>query len=152
MQDSEITISMLRALKKMGIKISLDDFGTGYSSLSYLSRFPIDVLKIDKSFIRGINRNSDDYAIVRAITALAQSLNLSVVAEGIESAEQLDALRREKCDRVQGYLFSKPLPSEEFMKFISARPRVNADIVNKQEHCAIFDAEVNLSTLHQISR
>lgn len=145
MQDSETTIGMLRALKKMGIRISLDDFGTGYSSLSYLSRFPIDILKIDKSFIRGINRNGDDYAIVRAITALAQSLNLSVVAEGIESAEQLNALRREKCDRVQGYLFSKPLPSEEFMKFISARRRVNADIVDKQEH---FDAEANLGTLH----
>ena len=148
MQDSETTIGMLRALKKMGIKISLDDFGTGYSSLSYLSRFPIDILKIDKSFIRGINRNSDDYAIVRAITALARSLNLSVVAEGIESTEQLESLRREKCDRVQGYLFSKPLPPGEFMQFISAAHRANAGVVDDREHCAIFDGELNVGTIH----
>lgn len=148
MQDSETTIGMLRALKKMGIKISLDDFGTGYSSLSYLSRFPIDILKIDKSFIRGINRNSDDYAIVRAITALARSLNLSVVAEGIELIEQLDPLRREKCDRVQGYLFSKPLPAHEFMAFISAPRRLEADIADRQEHFEAFDSELNVGTIH----
>ncbi len=148
MQDSETTTAMLRALKKMGIKISLDDFGTGYSSLSYLSRFPIDILKIDKSFIHGINRNSDDYAIVRAITALARSLNLSVVAEGIELTEQLDSLRREKCDRVQGYLFSKPLPAHEFMAFISAPRRLDTDIADRQEHCAAFDGELNIGTLH----
>lgn len=128
MQDAEGTIDTLRALKTMGIKISVDDFGTGYSSLSYLNRFPIDVLKIDKSFIRGINCSGDDYAIVRAITALAQSLNLSVVAEGIESAEQLASLRREKCDRAQGYLFSKPLPAEEFARLLSAPRRDSAGI------------------------
>lgn len=148
MQDSETTIGVLRALKKMGIKISLDDFGTGYSSLSYLSRFPIDVLKIDKSFICGINRNSDDHAIVRAITALARSLNLSIVAEGIESAEQLESLRREKCDRVQGYLFSKPLPPDEFMRFISAARHANAGVAGKQEHCPVFDGKLEVGTIH----
>lgn len=134
MQDSETTIGILRNLKQMGIRISLDDFGTGYSSLSYLSRFPIDILKIDKSFIRDINCNSDSYAIVRAITALAKSLNLLVVAEGIELAEQLDSLRREKCDRVQGYLFSKPLPENKFAQFLLAARRLRADIAEWREH------------------
>ncbi|MFN7085426.1 MAG: EAL domain-containing protein [Burkholderiales bacterium] len=148
MQDSETTIDMLRALKKMGVKISLDDFGTGYSSLSYLSRFPIDVLKIDKSFIRGINRNGDDHAIVRAIAALAQSLNLSVVAEGIESAEQLEPLRRERCDRVQGFFFSRPLPADEFMEFLFARRRLNSDLAKRQERLAIFDDAAVMGTVH----
>lgn len=148
MQDSETTIGMLRTLKNMGIKISLDDFGTGYSSLSYLSRFPIDVLKIDKSFIRGINLNSDDYAIVRAINALAKSLDLSVVAEGIESVEQLEVLRREKCDRVQGYYFSKPLPAKEFMRFLTAARKLSPTIEVHSELGDVLGAELVMGTIH----
>jgi EAL domain-containing protein (putative c-di-GMP-specific phosphodiesterase class I) len=118
MQDAESSINMLRALKDMGIKISVDDFGTGYSSLSYLKRFPIDVLKIDRSFTRDIVMDPDNSAIVSAITALARSLNLSVLAEGVESADQLDVLRREKCDRVQGYYFGRPLDPEAFLPLV----------------------------------
>lgn len=130
MQDAEDTIETLCALKKMGTRISVDDFGTGYSSLSYLNRFPIDVLKIDKSFIRGIAHSGDDYAIVRAITALAKSLNLSVVAEGVELPEQVAVLRREKCDRAQGYLFSKPLSAEEFHRLIADSDHEGADVAD----------------------
>ena len=119
MQDVEATSLTLQALKKRGLCISVDDFGTGYSSLNYLKRFPIDTLKIDRSFTRDIARSADDYAIVRAITALARSLELSVVAEGVESDEQLAILRREHCDRGQGYLFSKPLALPELVKLVS---------------------------------
>ena len=118
MQDAEVSISMLRALKDMGIKISVDDFGTGYSSLSYLKRFPIDILKIDKSFIRDIAMDTDNSAIVTAIAALARSLKLSVLAEGVESKEQLGFLRREQCDRVQGFFFSRPVDPEALLSLM----------------------------------
>lgn len=121
MQDAEATISMLRALKEMGIKISVDDFGTGFSSLSYLKRFPIDILKIDKSFTRDIDMDPDNSAIVTAIAVLARSLNLSVLAEGVESKQQLDFLRDEKCDRVQGYLFSRPLNPEVLLPLMAQK-------------------------------
>lgn len=119
MQDAEATIDMLRALKEMGIKISVDDFGTGFSSLSYLKRFPIDILKIDKSFTRDIDMDPDNSAIVTAIAVLARSLKLSVLAEGVESKQQLDFLREEKCDRVQGYFFSRPLNPEVLLPLMA---------------------------------
>jgi diguanylate cyclase (GGDEF)-like protein len=118
MQDAEASIKMLGALKDMGIKISVDDFGTGYSSLSYLKRFPIDILKIDKSFTRDIGRDADNSSIVTAIVALAKSLNLSVLAEGVESIEQLGFLRKEKCDRVQGYYYSRPVNPDALLPLI----------------------------------
>ncbi|MBI2290741.1 MAG: GGDEF domain-containing response regulator [Betaproteobacteria bacterium] len=121
MQDAEATINMLRALKEMGIKISVDDFGTGFSSLSYLKRFPIDILKIDKSFTRDIDMDPDNSAIVTAIAVLARSLNLSVLAEGVESQQQLDFLRGQKCDRVQGYLFSRPLNPEVLLPLMAQK-------------------------------
>ena len=121
MQDAEATINMLRALKEMRIKISVDDFGTGFSSLSYLKRFPIDILKIDKSFTRDIDMDPDNSAIVTAIAALARSLNLSVLAEGVESKQQLDFLREEKCDRVQGFFFSKPLNPEVLLSVMEEK-------------------------------
>ncbi len=121
MQDAEASINMLRALKEMGIKISVDDFGTGYSSLSYLKRFPIDVLKIDKSFTRDVVMDPDSSAIVTAIIALARSLNLSVVAEGVETTEQLDFMRAEKCDRAQGYLFGRPLNPEALLPLMMSK-------------------------------
>jgi diguanylate cyclase len=112
MKDAETTIGMLKALKNMGVRISMDDFGTGYSSLSYLKRFPIDIVKIDKSFVRDINDDADDAAIIRVIIALARSLRLTTVAEGVETPEQLGFLRREQCDRFQGYFFSRPVDAD----------------------------------------
>jgi EAL domain-containing protein (putative c-di-GMP-specific phosphodiesterase class I) len=112
MKDAETTIGMLKALKNMGVRISMDDFGTGYSSLSYLKRFPIDIVKIDKSFVRDINEDEDDAAIIRVIIALARSLRLTTVAEGVETQEQLGFLMREQCDRFQGYFFSRPVDAD----------------------------------------
>lgn len=109
MQDAESAIGMLRAFKAMGVRMSVDDFGTGYSSLSYLKRFPIDVLKIDKSFVRDLPDDEEDAAIVRAILALAHSLHLTTVAEGVETEAQLRFLRTERCHRFQGYHFSRPV-------------------------------------------
>jgi EAL domain-containing protein (putative c-di-GMP-specific phosphodiesterase class I) len=91
----------------------IDDFGTAYSSLNYLSRFNVDYLKIDMSFIRGITTRKNDEAIVRAIIAMAHSLNMKTIAEGVETAEQLNILRHLECDMVQGFLFSKPIPPED---------------------------------------
>lgn len=112
MQDAEASINTLHELKEMGVRIAVDDFGTGYSSLAYLKRFPIDVLKIDRTFIRDLSINSDSLAIVTAITALAKSLNLTIVAEGVETNEQLEYLYTKKCDRAQGFLISKPLNTD----------------------------------------
>jgi len=116
MHDAESAVGMLRALKNMGVKIGVDDFGTGYSSLTYLKRFPIDVLKIDRSFIRDLASDEDDAAIVRAIIALAKSLHLETVAEGVETAEQAQLLRTQHVDRLQGYHFSRPLPEEKIFE------------------------------------
>jgi EAL domain-containing protein (putative c-di-GMP-specific phosphodiesterase class I) len=117
MQDAETSINTLHELKEMGIKIAVDDFGTGYSSLAYLKRFPIDVLKIDRTFIRDLSVDSDSLAIVTAITALAKSLNLTIVAEGVETKEQLDYLCTKKCDRAQGFLISRPLNIDALASF-----------------------------------
>jgi diguanylate cyclase (GGDEF)-like protein len=113
MKDAETAVGMLRALKNMGVKIAVDDFGTGYSSLTYLKRFPIDVLKIDRSFVRDLVDDEDDAAIVRAIIALAKSLHLTTVAEGVETAEQASLLRTQAVERFQGYYFSRPLSDEK---------------------------------------
>ena len=107
------------ALAKMGVRIAIDDFGTGYSSLSYLKRFPIDTLKIDRSFIRDVSRNRDDAAIVKAIVAMARSLNLEVVAEGIETEDQLAFIRSQDCPVVQGFLFKGPLAPWEFDEWLT---------------------------------
>ncbi|MBI5205662.1 MAG: EAL domain-containing protein [Nitrospirae bacterium] len=118
MQDVEFTKSVLDRIKKVGISINIDDFGTGYSSLSYLKKFPIDNLKIDISFIRGIAGNRDDAEIVSTIISLAHNLNMKTIAEGVETEEQLKILRRLRCDMVQGYYLSRPLPPEEIGKML----------------------------------
>lgn len=118
MYDVEYAIVMIKVLKEMGLKIVIDDFGTGYSSLSYLKKFPINGLKIDRSFISGIHHDSDDAAIVTAIILLAKALNLQVTGEGVETAEQFQFLQEKECDEAQGYYFGKPMPShiiEEWM-------------------------------------
>jgi EAL domain-containing protein (putative c-di-GMP-specific phosphodiesterase class I) len=118
MQDVDNTIECLHNLKQLGIKLSIDDFGTGYSSLSYLKRFPINKLKIDQSFIHDITHDADDEKIVRAVIGLAQAMNLTVIAEGVETQEQLNFLRRHQCDEMQGYWYSKPLPAVEMAKLL----------------------------------
>jgi EAL domain-containing protein (putative c-di-GMP-specific phosphodiesterase class I)/CheY-like chemotaxis protein len=125
MHDSEAAIGTLRALKKLGVTLSVDDFGTGYSSLSYLKLFPIDVLKIDRSFVRDVTTDSDDAAIVRAIVSLSHSLGLVVVAEGVEEVAQAAFLRDVKCDELQGYYFSRPLPEETAEHLLRSKPRLD---------------------------
>jgi diguanylate cyclase (GGDEF)-like protein len=115
MQHLDTTLEILNTLKKKGVRLSVDDFGTGYSSLSYLKRFPIDTLKIDKSFVNDITTDPSDKAIVAAITVMAQQLKLEVVAEGVETEAQLEFLRELRCQYVQGYYFSKPLPVDEVL-------------------------------------
>lgn len=118
MKNAKETASTLRALKEMGLHFSIDDFGTGYSSLSYLKRFPLDTLKIDQSFIREITTDSDNAAITTAIIAMAHSLKLRVVAEGVETEEQLAFVREHGCHAMQGFLYSRPLPAAELVQFI----------------------------------
>ncbi|MDP3672777.1 MAG: EAL domain-containing protein [Telluria sp.] len=121
MSDIALAVDLLHAMKGLGIKLSIDDFGTGYSSLSYLSRFPIDVLKIDRSFVASITRDANDAAIVASIIALAHNLKLAVIAEGVETGAQLDYLRSHGCDQMQGYFFSRPLPAHEFEQLLRQR-------------------------------
>ena len=121
MKNAKETVSTLRALKEMGLHISIDDFGTGYSSLSYLKRFPLDTLKIDRSFVQEITTDSDSAAITKAIIAMAHSLKLKVLAEGVETEEQLAFLRDHGCNALQGFLFSKPLPYDELVRFFCGR-------------------------------
>ncbi len=111
MQDSECVLAKLRALKALGVMLSLDDFGTGYSSLSYLRSFPIDIVKIDQSFIREVTTDPGDASLTKAIISMAHSLGLKAVAEGVETEGQFDFLSRHQCDEVQGYLFSRPVPA-----------------------------------------
>ncbi len=118
MEDAESNLSTLNALRDMGIQLSLDDFGTGYSSLAYLKRFPIDVLKIDQGFIRDIGKSPDDEAITRAIIAMAHSLGMKVVAEGVETEAVLDFLCAEGCDMIQGYFISRPMPEAQVSELL----------------------------------
>jgi len=119
MQDITHTIDTLKSLNSLGVEVAIDDFGTGYSSLSYLRQFPIDRLKIDQSFIRNALNNPDDASIARTIVRLGHSLNLRVIAEGVETREHEALLRAEGCDEVQGYRYSRPVPPEKLMAFIA---------------------------------
>jgi EAL domain-containing protein (putative c-di-GMP-specific phosphodiesterase class I) len=112
MQNVEQTVRTLERLKAMDLRVAIDDFGTGHAALSYLKRFPVDTLKIDRSFVIDCHKDPDDAAITRAIIAMAHSLRLEVVAEGVEEAEQLAFLREHACHVVQGYIFSRPVSPE----------------------------------------
>ena len=120
MQNPKSTIAVLQALKGMGVRITLDDFGTGYSSLSYLKRFPIDALKIDKSFVRGLCTNAADANIVGAVINMGKSFGLRVVAEGVETREQFLRLQAQQCSEGQGYYFQRPVAANEFAKLLGS--------------------------------
>jgi diguanylate cyclase (GGDEF)-like protein len=119
LEDSETLIAELEQLRTLGCEISIDDFGTGYSSLRYVKRFPVDRLKLDQSFIRNLPHDPNDVAIVKTVMALGHSLDLSVIAEGVETQAQADFLRAEGCDEFQGYLYAKPMPFDDFIAFAS---------------------------------
>lgn len=143
MHNPELSAATLQTLSSMGVHISIDDFGTGYSSLSYLRRFPLDKLKIDRSFIRDLMKNPDDVSIVRAIISLAHSLRLRVVAEGVETAEQLEFLRELGCDQYQGYFYSPAVPAEAFATLMkrlrSERPELTeADMLKTQSRLSAY--------------
>ncbi|QHF43422.1 GGDEF domain-containing response regulator [Pseudomonas sp. S35] len=118
MQNVDETVDILQRIKAIGVRLALDDFGTGYSSLSYLRRFPIDVLKIDQSFVRGLNANSQDAQLITAIIGMGKSLELNIIAEGVETAEQLDFLKTQECEEGQGFLFSKAVPAKDFARLL----------------------------------
>jgi EAL domain-containing protein (putative c-di-GMP-specific phosphodiesterase class I) len=116
---------MLRQLDEMGIQIALDDFGTGYSSLTYLKRFPIDAVKIDRSFVRDLEHDASDATIVSTVIGMAENLHLNVIAEGVETENQLAFLRLRGCSEYQGYLFARPVPPEEFAALLRAASPAN---------------------------
>jgi diguanylate cyclase (GGDEF)-like protein/PAS domain S-box-containing protein len=122
MQDAERAIRILTAIKSLGVRLAIDDFGVGYSSLAQIKRFPIDTLKVDSSFIRDIPQNMEDRAITEAIIAMGKTLSLTVIAEGVETIEQEEFLRKHACDQSQGYYFSRPISPEEFVEFMKQQP------------------------------
>jgi diguanylate cyclase (GGDEF)-like protein len=123
-QNTEVAIRRLNALKALGVEIAIDDFGTGYSSLSYLQQFPFDILKIDRCFIRNITENANNTAITKAIIAMAKSLNLKLIAEGVETEAELSFVYQQQCDGMQGFLFSRPVPAQEFEQLLKAGKRL----------------------------
>jgi EAL domain-containing protein (putative c-di-GMP-specific phosphodiesterase class I) len=128
-QNNEENVSLLKQLSATGVQLSLDDFGTGYSSLSYLQRFPIDALKIDRSFVNGIDHDENQTAIVTAIIAMAHSLRLKVIAEGVESRSQAAFLKEHGCITVQGYFYSEPVPASDFNRLLHEKPYTVGDLI-----------------------
>jgi EAL domain-containing protein (putative c-di-GMP-specific phosphodiesterase class I) len=122
MLDAEATVAKLRTLKDLGVQLAIDDFGTGYSSLAYLKRFPIDSLKIDRSFVDAVGHDVQDTAIVQCVVALAKTLRLNVTGEGVENEDQATHLRGLGCQRGQGYLFARPLPAAQITELVAAEP------------------------------
>jgi polar amino acid transport system substrate-binding protein len=118
MNDLKFTIDTLNEFNAIGVTIALDDFGTGYSSLNYLKMLPIQCLKIDKSFVDNITHDEKELAIAKAITTLAHTMNLSIVAEGVETEAQFSVLKSLNCDKAQGYLFSRPLPAKDIERLL----------------------------------
>lgn len=118
MGNPEEAIQILKQISNLGIELAIDDFGTGYSSLVYLKHLPLNKLKIDQAFIKDLPNSEEDVAIARAVIALAKSLNLKVIAEGVETQEQKEFIVKNGCDNIQGYFYSKPVPAHEFEKIL----------------------------------
>ena len=129
MHDADRFIAMLTELNDLGVQIAIDDFGTGYSSLSYLKRFPVDRLKVDRSFVQDIATDADDATIVRTIIALGHNLGLKVAAEGVETEQQLTFLRENHCDELQGFYFSEPLTAEALTAHLPRDLRTGRDLL-----------------------
>jgi len=147
MDDPEKSISIMVHLRKLGITLSIDDFGTGYSNLSYLKRFPVGRLKIDKSFVRDLVDDPHDLAICRSIIAIAKSLRLEVVAEGVETVSQLKILHAEGCDKIQGYYFSTPLPADDCTSLLERDVSLPMETIRRQSYARsllVIDDEVNI--------
>ena len=123
MENTDSALKVLSQLRKLGVRVAIDDFGTGYSSLGYLKRLPIDTVKLDRSFVKGATTDPDDAALVMAIVTLAHNLKLRVIAEGVETEEQVGFLRLLRCDEAQGFLFGKPMPPEVFESSITVDPK-----------------------------
>ena len=132
MHDNERTLRILKALKQEGVRIAIDDFGTGYSSLSALKQFPLDTIKIDRSFIRGVTSITDDRQVAEAIIAMGRSLSLTIVAQGVETREQADFLRDHACDEFQGFYFNAPVPPDEFARVLKAQADVQKSPPRKE--------------------
>jgi EAL domain-containing protein (putative c-di-GMP-specific phosphodiesterase class I) len=122
LEDFEAVAADMQQLIQLGVHLAIDDFGTGYSSLGYVKRFPVDRIKIDQSFVRNMTTDPNDAVIVRTIMTLAHSLNIAVVAEGVETTDQLASLRAEGCDEVQGYYFGRPTPAADFIELVRNEP------------------------------
>jgi len=147
MDDPDQSIAIMVHLRKLGITLSIDDFGTGYSNLSYLKRFPVGRLKIDRSFVRDLVDDPHDLAICRSIIAIAKSLRLEVVAEGVETISQLKMLHAEGCDKIQGYYFSRPLPADDCTSLLERHISLPMETIQRQSHARsllVIDDEVNI--------
>jgi len=125
MENVEVSAKVLGDLHRMGVRISIDDFGTGYSSFAYLARFPVHALKVDRSFVQEITSNDTSHKIVKSLVRLAHSLQLSVIAEGVENPADLDLLKRLRCDMVQGYAYGRPMPFDQFIEFARTHDAVS---------------------------
>ena len=125
------SVRLLKELRSMGLRISIDDFGTGYSSMSYLKSFPVNTLKIDQSFVRDIGRGDNDVTLIKTIISMAHTLKLNVIAEGVETEDQLAFLLSHHCDRIQGFLFSKPVPAEDFTRLIKKEHKLSPEILKR---------------------
>jgi diguanylate cyclase (GGDEF)-like protein/PAS domain S-box-containing protein len=149
MQNAQATVEVLRNLRALGVRVSIDDFGTGYSSLDYLKRFPIDAIKIDRTFVRDISSNDSDLAIVSAVIGIARSLGLGVVAEGVETAEQVSVLRQYGCLEAQGYYFSRPVPPESIAALVTGQNALDQELARISHTPSAAAADGSLSaSLH----
>jgi diguanylate cyclase len=146
MKRVEATGSILKTLREKGVRVAVDDFGTGYSSLSYLRKFPIDALKIDQSFVRQITTSPAETSIVTAIISMGRSLGLRVIAEGVETQEELAFLQAQQCEEAQGYYFARPLPPERFVKLLeNGVPEDRADRILCEAKALLRDSELRRS-------
>ena len=144
MESTEAAVKLLTQIRKLGVKVSIDDFGTGYSSLSYLKSLPIDTVKLDRSFVKGATTDPDDAALVMAIITLAHNLKLKVIAEGVETEEQVVFLRLLRCDEAQGFLYSKPMPPEAFESSVLLDPKRKLHVVSNSSRREMMKGNLSL--------